>query len=282
MASGIGETMVGVNTDSAKGIMDRLRSMPMAPAAVVMGRNMADMVNSFVGLAVMVGCGLVVGWTARRGLGSFLAALGLLLLLRFSFLWMGIYIGLLVKSPEMANNLWGLLFPLTMLTNAFVSPELMPDWLGAIAAWNPLSSTVSATRELFGNPGGATAQTWLTENAVTMALAWPLLSPRPFCPWRSGSGDASVASCQWCQDLLHLVVTQGVDVAGSVLPAPSQRSQMVIGVCQVGIGAMRQQTANAVGSTVSGGGAKRMTTKIGSVASTRVPAAISSSITSRR
>ena len=47
-----------------------------------------------------------------------------------------------------------------MLTNAFVAPELMPGWLGTIAEWNPLSSTVTATRELFGNPGWP-ADSWV-------------------------------------------------------------------------------------------------------------------------
>ena len=35
MAFGIGETAMAVQVDSAKGVMDRFRSMPMAPSAVV-------------------------------------------------------------------------------------------------------------------------------------------------------------------------------------------------------------------------------------------------------
>ena len=56
--------------------------------------------------------------------------------------------------------IFGLLYPVTMLSNAFVAPELMPGWLGAIAEWNPLSSTITATRQLFGNPG-VRASGWL-------------------------------------------------------------------------------------------------------------------------
>lgn len=50
----------------------------------------------------------------------------------------------------------------------------MPAWLGAIALWNPLSSTVSAARQLFGDPTGARSS-WITAHAVLMAVAWPLL-----------------------------------------------------------------------------------------------------------
>ena len=47
--------------------MDRFRSMPMAPSAIVVGRSLADMVNAVLGLVVMVLCGLAVGWGWHDG-----------------------------------------------------------------------------------------------------------------------------------------------------------------------------------------------------------------------
>jgi ABC-2 type transport system permease protein len=176
MAFGIGETMQAVNNDFSKGITDRFRSMPMAPSAVVVGRNAADMLNSITGLIIMMICGLAIGWRWGGSFGDVLLAMGILLLLRFAFLWIGIYLGLVIKTPEAVGAVWGLLFPVTMLTNAFVDPALMPAWLGTIAEWNPLSATISATRELFDSPefveGGSS---WVTENAMLMAVVWPLL-----------------------------------------------------------------------------------------------------------
>ena len=61
-----------------------------------------------------------------------------------------------------------------MLSNAFVATALMPAWLGTIAEWNPLSSTITATRELFGNPG-VDASGWLVDNAILMAVVWPVV-----------------------------------------------------------------------------------------------------------
>lgn len=173
MAFGIGETMMAVTTDAAKGVTDRFRSMPMAPSAVVVGRCIANMAYSAVSLALMLLCGLAVGWRASGTPLETLAAIGLLLLLRLAFLWVGILLGLKAKSPEAANSVFGLLYPATMLTNAFVAPELMPGWIGAIASWNPLSSTITATRRLFGNPG-VESTGWLAENAILMAVVWPL------------------------------------------------------------------------------------------------------------
>ncbi|MGD9892221.1 MAG: ABC transporter permease [Dehalococcoidia bacterium] len=181
MMFGIGETMVAVVTDSAKGVTDRFRSMPMTRSGVVAGRSIADILSATLDLSILVVCGLAVGWRWHNGLGEALAAVGLLLLLRFSVIWVGIYLGLLVRTPEAANNLYALLFPITMLANTFVSPSQMPDWLGVIAEWNPLSSTVAATRELFGNPG-IEGDSWIAQSAVLMAVVWPLLLIAVFMP----------------------------------------------------------------------------------------------------
>jgi ABC-2 type transport system permease protein len=84
---------VVVAADRARGVTDRFRSMPMAQPAVVLGRSTADMVNSVLDLAVLVGCGLLVGWSSKTGLLPTLAAFGLLLLLRFAMIWVGIHLG---------------------------------------------------------------------------------------------------------------------------------------------------------------------------------------------
>ena len=132
------------------------------------------MINSLLGLAVLLGVGLAVGWEWHGTTPEALAAFGLLLLLRFAFLWLGILLGLLAKSPEAVQGLWAALFPVTMLSSAFVAPALLPDWLALIADWNPLSSTVGATRDLFGNPGAPDGGAWIEEHALLMAIVWPL------------------------------------------------------------------------------------------------------------
>ena len=69
MAFGIGETMMAVHTDAAKGVTDRFRSMPMAPSAVVVGRCIANMIYSAVSLAILVVTGLAIGWRWHGTLG---------------------------------------------------------------------------------------------------------------------------------------------------------------------------------------------------------------------
>ena len=173
MAFGIGETIAAVHADTSRGVTDRMRSMPLSPVAVVAGRSIANTVYSALSLLLLVGCGLVIGWRWHGTLIEAAAGFGLLLWLRIAFLWVGIYLGLKATSAEMANGIYGLLYPMTMLSNAFVSTELMPDWLAIVADWNPISATITATRDLFGNPGVPGAGTWIGDHATLMAIAWP-------------------------------------------------------------------------------------------------------------
>ncbi|MBV9380184.1 MAG: ABC transporter permease [Streptosporangiaceae bacterium] len=182
MVFGIGATLAAVSADAARGITDRFRSMPMATSAVIAGRAAADMLNSAAALAVLTGCGLMVGWHPHRGATRAVAALALLLLLRFAFVWTGIYLGLTYyRNPEAVTAARTLEFPVGFLGNPFVAISTMPAWLSAIAQWNPLSSTVSAARQLFGDPTGS-HPSWITDHAVLMAVAWPLLLIAVFFP----------------------------------------------------------------------------------------------------
>ena len=175
MVFGIGATLSAVSTDAARGVTDRFRSMPMATSAVITGRAAADMLNSAAALAVLAGCGLGFGWQPHRGLAPALGAFGLLLLLRFAFLWIGVYLGLtFYLNTEAVTAVRTLEFPIGFLGNPFVAISAMPAWLGDIAQWNPLSSTVSAARQLFGDPAGD-RPSWITDHAVLMAIAWPML-----------------------------------------------------------------------------------------------------------
>lgn len=182
MLFGVESTFTAVAVDAAKGVTDRFRVMPMSPSAVVAGRATADMMYSAVGLAVMLGCGAVVGWAWRGSLAAGLAAVGLLLLLRFALVWLGVYLGLVAGGPEAVVAMQILVWPLGFFSNAFASPDTMPAWLGTVAEWNPLSSTATAARELFGNPVGLIGDSWVSQHAVLMATVWPVALIAVFFP----------------------------------------------------------------------------------------------------
>ncbi|MFC7793209.1 ABC transporter permease [Streptomyces cinereoruber] len=181
MAFGLMNTAVAVVTDSGKGVVDRFRSMPMAPSAVATGRALSDLLIATAELTVLAATALTIGWTSNGGPGATLLGFGLILLLRFSLIWAGVWCGLVLPNAEAAGALYAVVFPLTMISSVYVAPSLMPSWLAPVAAWNPISSTVAATRELFGNPG-AGGGSWIEQHAVLMAVVWPLALVALFLP----------------------------------------------------------------------------------------------------
>jgi ABC-2 type transport system permease protein len=173
MAFGLEGTMIAVTQDLNKGVIDRFRSMPMANGAVLVGRSVADMMQSALTLGVLLGVGYALGWRAHGGAGAFLAAVGLLLLFRFAMLWIGIHLAMVAGKPEMVQAVQILVWPVGFLSNALATPESMPSWLGTVVEWNPMSQTATAVRELFGSGGS---------EHVWAAVAWPLALLAVFFP----------------------------------------------------------------------------------------------------
>ena len=181
--TGVIATTVIVAGDAAKGVMDRFRSMPMARLAVPFGQTGADTVTGALALAIMVGCGLAIGWRPHASAADVLAAAGLLVLLRYTVSWAGVFIGLSVRNEETADQLVPLIFPITMISNTFVPTTGMPAWLRVISDWNPVSALVAALRDLLGGsvaPG--TAGAWPLAHPVMASLMWAALLLAVFVP----------------------------------------------------------------------------------------------------
>jgi len=176
MVLGASTTAVGIADDLAKCLVDRFRSLPMARSAVLVGRTSADLVLSVVSCVVMAGAGFVIGWRINDGVLNALAGFGLLLLLGFAMAWVGALLGLLIRDAESVSSAtFGVLMPLTFLSNAFIPLSHLPGWLQAIASWNPVSATVTACRQLFGNHGGLLAASWPAQHSVVLSAGWSVL-----------------------------------------------------------------------------------------------------------
>jgi len=132
-------------------------------------------------LAVLMVGGLIVGWRIDGSAGAAVAAVALLLWLRFAVLWPGIYLGLTFRGEGSLMAVQVLVWPVAFTSNLFVAPETMPAWLESLAQWNPVSATAAACRELFGNPTGITDGV-LADHAVLLAFAWPAALTAVFVP----------------------------------------------------------------------------------------------------
>ncbi|QZN84407.1 ABC transporter permease [Cellulomonas sp. C5510] len=182
-----GATVTGaaLAEDLKKGILDRFRSLPMAPSAVLTGRTFSDVVNNVIVLVVMGLTGLVVGWRIRSSWIDALAGFGLLLAFAYAISWIMAWVGMLVPSPEVVNNAsFIIIFPLTFVANTFVPLETLPAPLQTFAEWNPVSAVTQAARELFGNipPGVPEPTAWPLQNPEVYTLIWSALFLVIFVP----------------------------------------------------------------------------------------------------
>jgi ABC-2 type transport system permease protein len=171
-----------IATDVDTGVMDRFRSMPMARAAVPVGRTAADLIACVPGLVITVAIGLLVGWRPRGGMLATLAAFGLILLMRYALSWAGTLLGLMV-SARTADALVPLMFPVTMLSNSFVPTAGLPTPLRVISEWNPVSALVASCRRLFGAPAvTVNSASWPLERPYELTIGWSLLLLVIFVP----------------------------------------------------------------------------------------------------
>ena len=163
-------TTVGLATDTSDGIIDRLRSLPMSRLGVIAARVSSDMLLGIIGLAVMVMCGLAIGWRVRGSAADALAAFGVIILFALAMAWVGAVTGLVAPNVEAAQSigfLW--MFPVTFLSSAFISAQSLPGPLRAVAEWNPVTAVATASRQLFGNTAPAdfpAASGWVADHAV--------------------------------------------------------------------------------------------------------------------
>jgi hypothetical protein len=86
--------------DLKDGIIDRFRTLPMNPAAVLVGRTNGDMFINAASMGVMMLTGFIVGWRVRSSVGEAILAVALILLFAYAFSWVMSYVGMSVRSPE--------------------------------------------------------------------------------------------------------------------------------------------------------------------------------------
>ena len=170
-------TAIGLSTDLTTGVINRLRTLPMSPTAILVGRTLSDLFAAAVCSTIVVVTGMAIGWRPDAGLVSVLAGLGVGLLFSFALSWGNACLGMAVSGAESAQGIvFIVIFPLAFVSNVFVPTQGMPAWLATIANWNPVSAVASALRVLFGNPNpSSTIQAWPMQHPVAAAVGWALL-----------------------------------------------------------------------------------------------------------
>jgi ABC-2 type transport system permease protein len=165
-----------LNTDIARGVFDRFRSLPIWRPAVLVGMLLADAVRYAIASVVVITVGLALGFRPDGGPLGVSLAVALLLVFSFSLSWVWTALGLRLPTPESVMQVsMTVLFPLTFASNVFVDPSTMPGWVQAFVKVNPISHLATAARGLMHGTDVTSEIGWvLLWSAALVAVFAPL------------------------------------------------------------------------------------------------------------
>lgn len=162
----------GVAEDSATGVYDRMRSLPIPRAAVMVGRSLADITLVGWGMLVTGALGFVLGFRAHGGIGPTILAFVLMLVAGYAFTWVFITIGLVSGNAQAAQGMSMLVIPFSFISSANVPIQSMPGWMQPFAANQPITVIINAVRSLMQGGTEVVGIGHTTAYWVVLSLVW--------------------------------------------------------------------------------------------------------------
>lgn len=148
-------TAISVAMDMAEGIVARFRTMSIARASVLTGHVVGSLVQTLFSTVLVVLVALLIGFRPTTGPLSWLAALGVFVLITFAVTWLAVALGMVTDSVETASNLPMPLVLLPFLGSGFVPTDSMPTALRWFAEVQPFTPFIETLRGLLmGTPIG--------------------------------------------------------------------------------------------------------------------------------
>src|SRR5262249_11588483 len=162
----------GVAEDAASGVHDRLRSLPIPRAAVMVGRAIADTSLLAWGLLATGLFSFAIGYRLHADVADLLLTCGLIVLEVFAFSWLFIALGLLARNAQAAQGMSMLVIPLAFVSSAYVPVGSMPGWLQAFAEHQPVTAITNAIRSLMIGGTGPAHAGHSTAYWVGLSIVW--------------------------------------------------------------------------------------------------------------
>jgi ABC-2 type transport system permease protein len=132
----------------------------MVPVRDVLG----SVLQTMLGIAVVIGVALLLGFRPTADVVEWTAAAGVLALATFALAWLSVALGLVARSVETASNMPMPLIQLPFFGSGFVPTDSMPAGLRWFAEYQPFTPLIDTVRGLLmGTPIGSSA---------LMAVAW--------------------------------------------------------------------------------------------------------------
>jgi len=157
-------TAIAVAMDMQEGIIARFRTMSISRGSVISGHVLSSLVQTMLGLAIVMAVGLLVGFRPGAEVTEWVAVAAVLAMAAVALIWVSVAMGLAAKSVESASNMPMLLTILPFIGSGFVPTDSMPAGLRSFAEYQPFTPIMDTVRGLLlGTPIG---------NSALLAVVW--------------------------------------------------------------------------------------------------------------
>ncbi len=174
VAFGVIGSGVATATDFSTGVIDRFKSLPITRLAVVTAQIIGQILEQIIGMVIVAGLGLALGWRPHLSVATFFEFTGLMLLGLLAFTSFGVLLGMIVRSSDAIQGIgFAVVFPLTFLGGTFVPISGMQTVPRVIGQYNPLSAVVAAIRQV--TQGTNSTGSWPLEHPVPSMIAYCLV-----------------------------------------------------------------------------------------------------------
>jgi len=144
--SGAGFTATGLVVDAKSGYLDRLRLLPVRPAAILLGRQLFEATRVVPAAVTVLVVAVAIGADLTAGVYGGLAIVGLVAL--WAVAWNGIFFVVALRSmnPQAPLALQPMFFLVLALSTTFVPAVVMPEWIETVSSLNPFTYFTDSTR----------------------------------------------------------------------------------------------------------------------------------------
>jgi ABC-2 type transport system permease protein len=164
----------GLATDLRNGALARFRTLPISMTSLLVARSLFDLVRNTIQLIALILAAVLLGYSPAGGILGTTVALLIGLAVGAGLSWVFIALASWVRNVELMQMIgFMVIFPLVFASSAFVPITGLPSWLRVIAALNPLTYAVNASRGwALADPAfGATISALLTSAVLIVGSA---------------------------------------------------------------------------------------------------------------
>jgi ABC-2 type transport system permease protein len=148
VVSGIAYTAFRLNLDIQRGIINRFKTMPIAPSSILGGHAISSVIANIFSVLLVFAVALILGFRSGAGIVEWLLFSGLLVLFTLAATWLAIVFGLLAKTAEGAGVFSYVFLLLLFISPAFIVTDTLNPVVKAFAEHQPITPIIETMRSL--------------------------------------------------------------------------------------------------------------------------------------